>query len=174
MIYLLISIILDITASTLITSTYQNVNYLFPQILVSSLTISYLLIKNKKLYFIIITLLGLIYDILYSDIFLINTYFFLLQGLFLQALYKNKEQTPLNVSLISILTFIFYDIYIFFTLILLKEETFKITELYYKISHSLILNIIYITLSLVILKSRIFTYKNKIKKKKKIILFHRW
>lgn len=163
MIYLLISIILDITASTLITSTYQNINYLFPQILVSSLTISYLLIKNKKLYFIIITLLGLIYDILYSDIFLINTYFFLLQGLFLQALYKNKEQTPLNVSLISILTFIFYDIYIFFTLILLKEETFKITELYYKISHSLILNIIYITLSLVILKSRIFTYKNKIK-----------
>ncbi len=163
MIYLLISIILDITASTLITSTYQNINYLFPQILVSSLTISYLLIKNKKLYFIIITLLGLIYDILYSDIFLINTYFFLLQGLFLQALYKNKEQTPLNVSLISILTFIFYDIYIFFTLILLKEETFKITELYYKISHSLILNIIYIILSLVILKSRIFTYKNKIK-----------
>lgn len=163
MIYLLISIILDITASTLITSTYQNINYLFPQILVSSLTISYLLIKNKKLYFIIITLLGLIYDILYSDIFLINTYFFLLQGLFLQAFYKNKEQTPLNVSLISILTFIFYDIYIFFTLILLKEETFKITELYYKISHSLILNIIYITLSLVILKSRIFTYKNKIK-----------
>ena len=163
MIYLLISIILDITASTLITSTYQNINYLFPQILVSSLTISYLLIKNKKLYFITITLLGLIYDILYSDIFLINTYFFLLQGLFLQAFYKNKEQTPLNVSLISILTFIFYDIYIFFTLILLKEETFKITELYYKISHSLILNIIYITLSLVILKSRIFTYKNKIK-----------
>lgn len=163
MIYLLISIILDITASTLITSTYQNINYLFPQILVSSLTISYLLIKNKKLYFIIITLLGLIYDILYSDIFLINTYFFLLQGLFLQAFYKNKEQTPLNVSLISILTFIFYDIYIFFTLILLREETFKITELYYKISHSLILNIIYITLSLVILKSRIFTYKNKIK-----------
>lgn len=163
MIYLLISIILDITASTLITSTYQNINYLFPQILVSSLTISYLLIKNKKLYFIIITLLGLIYDILYSDIFLINTYFFLLQGLFLQAFYKNKEQTPLNVILISILTFIFYDIYIFFTLILLKEETFKITELYYKISHSLILNIIYITLSLVILKSRIFTYKNKIK-----------
>lgn len=163
MIYLLISIILDITASTLITSTYQNINYLFPQILVSSLTISYLLIKNKKLYFITITLLGLIYDILYSDIFLINTYFFLLQGLFLQAFYKNKEQTPLNVSLVSILTFIFYDIYIFFTLILLKEETFKITELYYKISHSLILNIIYITLSLVILKSRIFTYKNKIK-----------
>lgn len=163
MIYLLISIILDITASTLITSTYQNINYLFPQILISSLTISYLLIKNKKLYFIIITLLGLIYDILYSDIFLINTYFFLLQGLFLQAFYKNKEQTPLNVSLVSILTFIFYDIYIFFTLILLKEETFKITELYYKISHSLILNIIYITLSLVILKSRIFTYKNKIK-----------
>ena len=163
MIYLLISIILDITASTLITSTYQNINYLFPQILVSSLTISYLLIKNKKLYFITITLLGLIYDILYSDIFLINTYFFLLQGLFLQAFYKNKEQTPLNVILISILTFIFYDIYIFFTLILLKEETFKITELYYKISHSLILNIIYITLSLVILKSRIFTYKNKIK-----------
>ena len=163
MIYLLISIILDITASTLIPSTYQNINYLFPQILVSSLTISYLLTKNKKLYFIIITLLGLIYDILYSDIFLINTYFFLLQGLFLQAFYKNKEQTPLNVSLISILTFIFYDIYIFFTLILLKEETFKITELYYKISHSLILNIIYITLSLVILKSRIFTYKNKIK-----------
>ena len=163
MIYLLISIILDITASTLITSTYQNINYLFPQILVSSLTISYLLIKNKKLYFITITLLGLIYDIIYSDIFLINTYFFLLQGLFLQAFYKNKEQTPLNVILISILTFIFYDIYIFFTLILLKEETFKITELYYKISHSLILNIIYITLSLVILKSRIFTYKNKIK-----------
>lgn len=163
MIYLLISIILDLTTSTLITSTYQNINFFFPQILISSLTISYLLIKPKKLYFITIIPLGIIYDIYYSDIFLINTYFIILQGLFIQTFYKNYQKKVTNTFIISTLTLISYDIYIFLTLTLLKIQNLKITELYYKISHSLILNITYIIISIIILKSRIFTNKNKFK-----------
>lgn len=159
MIYLLISLFLDIGLSNLIETSYQNINYFFPLILISSFPIIYLLIKNKKLFFIIIISLGLIYDTLYSDIFLLNTYYFTLYALFLNIFYKNKKANLLNVIIISTLGFIIYDIYIFFILIFLNYSLFTINYLSYKLIHSFIINFIYILLSVLILKSRIFCSK---------------
>ena len=133
MIYLFISIILDIITSNIITTTYQNINYFFPMILVSSIPITYSLIKNKKILLIILIILGLIYDLLYSDIFLINTYYFILYYLFLHVFYQNRKTNYFNIILISVLGFIIYDIYVFLILILLDYSYFEIEYLYYKI-----------------------------------------
>lgn len=159
MIYLLISIILDIFLSNVIISSYQNINYLFPIILISSFTIFYNIIKNKKVFFILIIVLGIIYDLLYSDIPMLNLYYFLLLGLFLHIFYLNKKPTYFNIVLISIFSFIFYDIYIAFILILLDYINIEVSFIIYKIASSFLINFLFVLLSTILLRSRILGYR---------------
>lgn len=164
MIYLIVSFFLDIIFSLSDSLAYQNISYLFPLILLSSLPISYFLIKSKKVFFIIVIILGIIYDLLYSDVALLNLYYFCFYSLFLYIFYNNKDKTYFNIILISIFGVIFYDFYLFLILNLIDYSVLKIDYLWYKIYHSLILNIIYILLSIFILRSRIFGYKKYRKK----------
>lgn len=156
MIYLFISLTIDLILSAATNLSYQDITYFFPLILVSSLPISYLLTKRKYLFLIFITLIGVLYDLIFSEIVLLNLYYFLLIGFIIHMFYQTKKQTPFNLIILSILCFIFYDIYLSITLILIEYQTFNINDLIYKITHSLIPNILYIVLSTIVLKSRIF------------------
>lgn len=172
MIYLIITIILDLQLSAIINTAYQNLNYIFPNLLIISLPQAYNLVKNKKIIIISTVLIGIFYDTLYSDIFLLNTYFLTMYILLIYIFYDNKKATYLNVIALSFLGIIFYDSYIFFVLIFLNYATFKIDDLYYKIKHTILLNSIYLLLSILILKSRIFKIKKRKIKAKKHILKH--
>lgn len=165
MIYLIISTIIDLLLSTNITNTYQNLNYFFPLILITSLPISYLLTKNKIIFFIAIIIIGIIYDLLYSDIPLINLYFLILLTILTKIFYQNKKPTTLNITILTLIGVITYDLYLSLILILTKTQNITINDIVYKETHSLILNIIYLILSLIILKSRIFGSKKSLNKK---------
>ena len=165
MIYLIISTIIDLLLSTNITNTYQNLNYFFPLILITSLPISYLLTKNKIIFFIAIIIIGIIYDLLYSDIPLINLYFLILLTLLTKIFYQNKKPTTINKTILTLIGVITYDLYLSLILILTKTQNITINDIIYKETHSLILNIIYLILSLIILKSRIFGSKKSLNKK---------
>lgn len=165
MIYLIISTIIDLLLSTNITNTYQNLNYFFPLILITSLPISYLLTKNKIIFFIAIIIIGIIYDLLYSDIHLINLYFLILLTLLTKIFYQNKKPTTLNITILTLIGVITYDLYLSLILILTKTQNITINDIIYKETHSLIPNIIYLILSLIILKSRIFGSKKSLNKK---------
>ena len=165
MIYLIISTIIDLLLSTNITNIYQNLNYFFPLILITSLPISYLLTKNKIIFFIAIIIIGIIYDLLYSDIPLINLYFLILLTLLTKIFYQNKKPTTLNITILTLIGVITYDLYLSLILILTKTQNITINDIIYKETHSLILNIIYLILSLIILKSRIFGSKKSLNKK---------
>ena len=172
MIYYIISIILDFLLSSFISTTYQNINIFFPVLLVSSLPTFYIILKNKKLFFIIVLITGIIYDTIFSDIFLINSYCFILYSLFINVYYQKHNPKVLNVLLISILGIIFYDAFIFFILILTNYSSFKINDLYYKITRSILINLIYVVISMILLKSRIFGYKKRKKRGLKRNLLH--
>ena len=165
MIYLIISTIIDLLLSTNITNIYQNLNYFFPLILITSLPISYLLTKNKIIFFIAIIIIGIIYDLLYSDIPLINLYFLILLTILTKIFYQNKKPTTLNITILTLISVITYDLYLSLILILTKTQNITINDIIYKETHSLILNIIYLILSLIILKSRIFGSKKSLNKK---------
>lgn len=156
MIYLIITIFLDIISSVFISTTYQNINIFFPFILIGAFPLFYSVVKNKKVFFLVIIVLGVIHDTLFSDIFLINTYYFLLYSLFIYAFYSNHKPSVLNVLLISVIGTLTYDIFVFFILVLTNYSTFKIEDLYYKIKNTVLTNLIYITTSMVFLNSRKF------------------
>lgn len=164
MIYLIISTIIDILLSTNITNTYKDINYFFPLILITSIPISYTLTKNKTIFLILIILIGIIYDLLYSDIILINVYFLVLQTLLINQYYKKNKPNIINIITLSTLGLITYDLYISLILILTKYQTITIKDIIYKETHSIIINIIYLTISLIVLKSRILRNKKSLNK----------
>lgn len=170
MIYLIISLILDIELSNLATTTYQDLNFIFPSLLIVSLPLAYLKSKNRKAIVVASIILGTLYDLLYSEIFLLNIYFFTMYICFIHLFYNLKKETYFNIIMLSFFGVIMYDIYIFFLLILLEYSNFKIDYLYYKIMHTIAFNLVYLIISIFILKSRIFrTKKRKIKSKKLMI-----
>lgn len=160
MIYFLFSFILDVVFNDMFFSCYGDLDYFFSSILICAIPLSYFLIDNKKLFFFIIVFFGLLYDFLYSDIFLLNTYFFVFLGLFLNVFYKNFRFSFLNILIISVLGFIFYDVFVFFILIFLYLYSFDINDLLYKFSHSLLVNFMYAFISILVC-GRILGFKYK-------------
>ena len=159
MIYLLISIFLDIFCSLFISSSYQNINILFPSILIGSFPVFYVIIRKEKVFLICISVLGIIYDLLFSDIFLMNTYYCLLYGLFISLFFKEHRISAFNIIILSITGTCCYDVFIFFIILLNNYSVFNINELYYKIRHTFLINFLYVTISIFVLKSRIFSLK---------------
>ena len=164
MIYFFVTIFLDFLFSSFISSAFQNINIFFPVILVGSLPIFCILLKNKKLFFVLIVITGIIYDTLFSDVFLINSYYFILYSLLINSYYKKHNPKVLNILIISMLGVAFYDVFVFFMLIFINYSSFVIDDLYYKITRSILVNTIYTLLSIIILKGRIFWYKKRRKK----------
>ena len=158
MIILLISFFLDLILGEICFSFFGHLNLLFICFFISSIPVCYLLSINKKVFLIILIILGLLYDLLFSSIFFINTIFVVLYFLFLSIFYKIKNDTVLNIFLISIIGIICYDFYLFLVLNLLNYS-FVINDFYYKIYNSLIMNSLYIILLVSFYKSRIFGFK---------------
>ena len=173
MIYLIVSVFFDMIFINIISLSFQNISYLFPLFFISSIPICFLIIKNKKVFFCAIGLFGILYDLLYSDVVLINFYYVILYGLFIYIYYFNRKVSFFNIVSISLFGFILYDFYICVVLIFINYSSFSIYDIFYKNLHSLIINLIYIILSIYIFRSRIFGYKKIYKQFVSIILFFR-
>ena len=164
MIYILFTFFLDLFLSFFISVSYQNISFFFPSVIVVSIPVFYNLIKNKKTFFFIVLILGVIYDSLFSDIFLINTYYYLLLGFFIYIFYENHRVNLINILLISIVGLFFYDIFIFFILILTDYSYFSFLDLVYKLKRTFLLNFLYLGISIFLFKSRIFGLKRSKKR----------
>ena len=159
MIYIIFTLFLDLFLTFFISVSYQNINYFFPLIMVASIPIFYSLLKNKKLFFLVLLVTGILYDTLFSDVFLVNTYYYLLFGFFGYVFYERHDIKLINIVLLSIIGVLLYDVFIFFTLILIDYSVFSFYDLEYKLLRTFLLNFIYILFSIIIFRSRIFGLK---------------
>ena len=159
MIYLLITAFLDLFCSVFISHSYQNISIFFPSIFIGSFPLFYVVLRKERLFFISISVLGILYDLLFSDIFLVNTYCFLLYGLFVNLFFKEHKANYFSILVISIIGTCFYDVFVFFIIILNNYAVFNINELYYKIRNTFLISFFYSSLSIFVLKSRIYSLK---------------
>ena len=108
--------------------------------------------KEEKKYFIILFILGIIYDLLYTNLLFFNAVLFVGIGLLTKFIYKKFEINTLKLLMYLPLIVIAYETAT--ALILLTFNIVPITfyRVFYKISHSLILNIIYGELLFLIIK----------------------
>ena len=137
---LIISILLVILDGIIvyyIPSYFNNISYLYPM-----LTISFIpfLIRKKKHNIYLIIIIGLLYDLLYSNIFLYNVFIFCLLA-YINNLISHyfKDSLLLFVSL-GIINIVIYDTITFILVIITSYQTITLNDLLYKIENSILLN----------------------------------
>ena len=144
-----IIIILDGFIVYLIPSYFNELNYFYPMLSITFLVSIY---GYSKKYLKTSFILGFIYDLLYSNIFLYNSLIFLLLAKINKKIFNYIQNNLFNKILILLLNIILYDTINFFIVYFSKYNNVSFNDLVYKVSHSLLLNIIFIIIFNVLLK----------------------
>ena len=135
----LIVILLDGLLVYLIPSYFNKLSFFYPMLTIS--LIPFIYYSNKKNYYFLIIVLGSIYDLLYSSIFLYNVIIFIvLIKLDKKIIHYFKCSLFLFITL-ALLNIIIYDSINFILVFITNYNTICLSDLIYKIDHSIILNI---------------------------------
>jgi rod shape-determining protein MreD len=130
-----ISFFLDGLLSIYQSISFLDIIYFKPLFTIVSLSFIYLwCFKNHKIYYKTCFLIGIIYDLLYTNTFPLNILLFLLLGLIIQKLYLYFETTFLNGVIINLIIITIYHIISFIVLFLIGYLPFD----FYVISHNLL------------------------------------
>ncbi len=115
--------------------------YLFITPLFTLLTLLFIY-RNENRYAITL-IIGILYDLLYTDTLFLNAFIFLLILLLIEKIFKYIKYNFLNVLLVSILIIVIYRISIYLILCLIGYLYFDYVDLLFGTIYSLI-NIIYV------------------------------
>ena len=136
-----IVLLLDGVIVYLIPSYFNNLNILYPMLTIS--LIPYLLNNNIKDFYKFSFILGIIYDLLYSNIFLFNAFLFLLLSKIDVKILKYLKNNLLTYLFLIIINIIIYDLILFILVYITNYQTITLMDYLYKIENSIILNIIF-------------------------------
>jgi len=158
-IYTIISFFLDG-----IISNYTNINLVDPSYLrtifsVISLVIIFNYFDNEKKYLTILIPLGIIFDIVYTNTFLLNVVVFLVIYIILKQLDYFIPNNLFTINIKSIISISIYHTVTYIILIITHYNSYPINMLLTIIIRSLIMTIIYTTISYYIIK-KIYNYLN--------------
>lgn len=159
-IYIVISFLLDGIISNLIPFDIINPSFFKTIYTIISLVIIYNYFDNKKKYFIILIILGLLFDIVYTNTFLVNIVIFITLYIILYNIDYLMPTNIITINIKSIICISFYHILTYIILLLANYNSYDFNLLLLIIVRSIIMTIIYTTISYFIL--------NKIYKDKKI------
>lgn len=148
-ILIILSLLLDGYLSTIISSS----SYFLPLL---TLTTIYLIYPkyNKKIssYKLIVIIVGLIYDLLYTNLLLFHAVIFYILSFLIIHIYKNYSQTKLTTILSLIILIVVYELLVASIFFIFQVSTITFIKLITKIFKSLLLNIIYALVLTPILK----------------------
>lgn len=143
-IILLISIVLDGILSNFLPYLVNDLSPFTPMLTVIAIFMIYPFFRKKeKNYFITIFIVGMIYDLLYTNLVFFNGVLFLIIGFISLEIYKNFEISYLKLIIYLILIISAYEILTGIILLVFNMVPVTLYKVLYKITHSLILNIIY-------------------------------
>ena len=146
-----LSVILDGIIVYFVPNSYHDLNYFYPMLTIS--LIPFLYYDNIKDYYKFIFIIGIIYDLFYSNLFLFNSLIFLLLSKINIKMLKIMKNNLLTFILLVIINIISYDL-ILFLLVSIGNKNFVINEYLYKISRSLLLNVLISLIYFLVLKRK--------------------
>lgn len=100
--------------------------------------------KKEKKYFITIFTLGIIYDLLYTNLLFFNAILFLGIAFLSRYIYKNFEVTYIRIIIYTIVIISSYEVLTALIILVFNLVPVTFNRVFYKIIHSLLLNIIYV------------------------------
>mgnify|MGYP002624595016 CR=1 FL=1 len=128
-----------------ILSKVTNTTFLIPLTTLMSLIIIYPFCnKMKKEYYLICFIIGLIYDIAYTNTLFLNACLFLLIGYLINLINIIITNNIFNVMIIGLIIIIIYRILNYFILVFIDYLEYDITLLIKSILSSILLNLLYV------------------------------
>lgn len=148
-IILVISFILEGVFTNLV-----SMNSMFlPLFSIISLSLIYPFIKNKdNLFLYLCLMLGLMYDVVYTNSLFINTISFPILGFVIIFIYNYINYNVLNIVFINFIVIILYRIISYILICIIAFRNFDIDYFIFSITHSIFSNIIYGVVLYLILK----------------------
>lgn len=152
-IILIISVYFDGFLTLFLPYIVNNLSFFTPMLTLTSLIIIYPFYRKKeKYYFITLFIVGIIYDLLYTNLLFYDAVIFLLFGFIIKKIYKDLDVTHIKLSIYIIFLIIIYELSLGLFIVIFNLVPITITRLIYKITHSILLNIIYGELLFLIIK----------------------
>lgn len=152
LIIITLSLIIDGILSNIFPYTINNLSLFTPLLTLISIYLIYPFYKKKEQkYMKTLFLTGIIYDLLYTNLIFYNAIIFTIIGIISKYIYKHYEINYLNIIIQIILIVTIYESLNALIIILFNLVPMSISRLFYKITHSLLLNIIYSELLLLII-----------------------
>lgn len=137
---LIISFILEGITTNLISSN----SLFFPLFTIISLATVYPLFgKESKQFYLYSFLLGLIYDIVYTNTPFTNTFAFIITAYMIKLLYEYITVSKFNIILINIIVVLFHQTVLYLMLCLFGYSSFNEITMLVNLYSSIIINVIY-------------------------------
>lgn len=137
-------IILILIISFYLEGILSSIGNILPLFTLISLIIIYPYLYNlKKDYYKICFIIGLLYDVAYTDTLFLNAFIFLIIGFFIIKINIIMTNNIFNVALISLIVVILYRILVFIILIFINYIDIDINSFFVSIINSLFINILY-------------------------------
>lgn len=140
----IISLLLDGILTNFLPYMVSDLSYFTPLLTLTSLVIVYPLFKKEKKKFMIFSFVsGMIYDLFYTNLLFFNGFLFLLLSLIIIKLYEIFGGDYLKILFHILIIIILYETFTALLIIIFNLVPMNIDKLIYKISHSILLNLIY-------------------------------
>lgn len=155
-IIILISMILDLLILNVFNFSITNIPYFYPMFTITSIVyISNLYTYAfRKNYYLLVIITSIIYDCFAVGNLLLSVPAFMVVA-FINMEIKKRFSNNLFNNIISVITsIIIYDLTFHLLLVSVNYQSIDFYMLFYKITHSLIINIIYIVIMFLVLKNK--------------------
>jgi rod shape-determining protein MreD len=140
----IISLLLDGVLTNYLPYLVNDLSLFTPLLTLTSIFIIYPFYKKReKNYFITVFIIGIIYDLFYTNMLFFNAILFLIIGIITKFIYKNFNITYIKLIIYLTIIITIYESLTCLILIIFNLVPVTLYKLFYKISHSLLLNIIY-------------------------------
>ena len=151
-IIIVLSLILDGILTNYLPFMESDLSLFTPLLTTTSLVLIYpLFYKQQKKYLIIVFILGIIYDLFYTNLLFFNGLIFLFLGFLIIKIYQLFGSGYIKVIVTIFFIIIIYELLNVSIFMLFNLVPITLDKVIYKISHSILLNLIYGELIYIIL-----------------------
>lgn len=152
-IIIIVSLIFDGILTNYLPFLVNDLSYFTPLLTLTSIFIIYPFYhKNIKKYFITVFIIGIIYDLFYTNLLFFNAVLFTFIGIISMLIQKNFESGPIKLIIYTIILISSYELVQGLILYIYNLFPITLSKVIYKIEHSLIINIIYVEIICFIIK----------------------
>ncbi len=151
-IYIIISFVLENIMSNIFVTTLNNVSPFTTIYTIIALVVIYPYFASDKKYFLLVIIFGFLFDTIYTSTILLNLTIFLVISLLIKTLNNIISDNIIMTNIISLISVATYHILTFIILNIVTSKSYSIILLGKILTHSIIMTIIYTSISYIIIK----------------------